>query len=186
MVYSELIKNFFIKTSNYYEIPLKEPKQINFMKKRFLLPFFENKIIDENYVDNFNTENALKRVDNSIMYKKNRIEDDDNEVCFLFLFKFIYNILFFWKDFKKYMEYKIYQSNGISRIKSLLFIILVIILVHNFILYYEFKNIKLDKLIEENNKLKTASETLGLYSNEYRCLMIDINNCDYYTELSCY
>ena len=110
MDYSELIKNFFIKTSNYYEIPLKEPKQINFMNKRFLLPFFENKIIDENYVDNFNTENALKRVDNSIMYKKNRIEDDDNEVCFLFLFKFIYNILFFWKDFKNIWSTKFIKA----------------------------------------------------------------------------
>ena len=59
------------KTIKYFSIPFKEPNSLNFIKKRFLNPCFNNEIVEENYIDYFNTRNKLKKVDNSIMSKKN-------------------------------------------------------------------------------------------------------------------
>ena len=68
--YSQLLEKFMGKIIKFFSIPLKNPNSLNFIKRRFLNPYFNNEIIEENYIDFFNSEKSIKRIDNSIMFKK--------------------------------------------------------------------------------------------------------------------
>ena len=176
--FTQIIGHFINKTIKYYSIPFKRPNSLDFIKKRFLVPYFNNEIIDENYFDNFNCEKAIKKVDNSIMYKKNKIKDDEEEnlAC---------TELFFFCKGKNFLEFQNNQNNGIGRMKIIFLFALISILSFNIFSENKFKNVKVENSIKKKYEQKIWNEAIGLNSFEYNCIFFNIHNCSYDLHLTC-
>ena len=141
--------------------------------------YFNNVIIDENYFDNFNSEKAIKKVDNSIMYKKNKIKDEENEENLSCI-----NFFFFCKRIN-FLEYQNNQNNGIGRMKIIFLFALISILSLNIISERKFENVKVEDSIKKKYGQKAWTEAIGLNSFEYNCIFFDIHNCNYDLYLTC-
>ena len=158
----------------------------NFGYKQLLEPFFDNKLIDDNYFENFNNKELIQNIKNSIIYKKNVIDKNDDSNNFTSFFK----PLFFYSPKNNHelinnRGQQSYQNVGLGSIKIMLIITSLFFLFSSSVIYSKYNSVKSSNSEEKN---KWFPGIHGLYSNEYKCISLNIDDLqnDYYSfDISC-
>ena len=150
----------------------------------FILQFMNDEFIDENFVDNFKDEEMKKKIENSIMYKKN-IKKNDISFTVDYL-----NPFYFCKSKKRkiYCLSQKYQNDGIKFLSLMYMVIFLLFLIIGVIMSMKTFFVKSDSFFQRVSNNTKGGEYFEFYSNEYRCLPLDLDNLlneDFSINLSC-
>jgi len=168
--------------------------------------YFDNQLIDENYVKNFNAEDN-KKIENSIMYKKYIINTEDKSdnfkdifnhmFCSFRLFKCFLDCCTFRKKGKvltdditkkdklnnlKYQNFWNYGLNLIFFEVTGFFLISQIVMIISVAIGFDSED-------ENTNSASLNFRWKQFYSNQYKCMQIDLNNLldeNYSFDISCF
>ena len=72
--FNTIFSQFIMKIIKYYNIASKDINRKQLVIDELLSPYFEDILINENYVDNFSDKQIISKIDKSILYKKNVVE----------------------------------------------------------------------------------------------------------------
>ena len=185
--FNTIFSQFIMKIIKYYNIASKDINRKQLVIDELLSPYFEDILINENYVDNFSDKQIISKIDKSILYKKNVVEKGFYDA----FWSICINPFYFCKEkednkFNPFIHN--YNLMGIKIISFIISIFSILFSIFAFFIYFKTLISKTGNFLDKFTKNNIGNEILEFYSNEYKCISLEISdlmNKDYSFTISC-
>ena len=190
--YQEYEENCINQINEFYKIIDNNPNDNTIAYQNLIRPYFNNEILDENYVNNFKSQESIKT---SLLYKKYIIKKEDNISYFRTICYELFNsVLEIAKrrNVPNSQQPPIFINEKLHNFQNYGITVITFIYKHIIVLY-SLIQIIIYIYLSINNKNKSSEKEIQILwenyeTNLYRCIPLELNdllNKDFSFNISC-